>query len=325
MEKARSIEAGMESIIYDDSEEFKKVSLCTKLKLIFTNITIEPILVLHLWPSMMSNLTVQNLNLEKACRVNLGYDDVICDAMAIRNSSGYSDLEERSVQKLVASMNAYKSIIQSLIPSLFLLFMGSWSDRHGRRKPFILLPVVAEVIATLGFLVSVYFFYQLPIEFNSFFESVPSSLVGGWSGLFMGVFCYISGVTSVEERTVRMGAVTIFANISMSVGIAMSGIMYNQTGFYGVFFLSLSMYVCGVLYGYFRLKETPKKIEPENKKPFVKDFFDFRHVKETFRVALKKGKRNRRKRILAAMVLAMVVMGPIHGEFYIIWDYWAFY
>lgn len=314
MEKAKSVEAGMESIIYDDTEPQKQGSPCSKLKAVFSNITIEPILILHLWPSMMSNLTVQNLNLEKACRVNLAFDDAICNAMSVRNATGYSDIEERSVQKLVATMNAYKSVVQSLIPSLFLLFMGSWSDRHGRRKPFILLPVMAEVIATLGFLVSVYFFYQLPIEFNSFFEAVPSALVGGWSGLFMGVFCYISGVTSVETRTVRMGAVTIMANISMSVGIAMSGIMYNQTGFYGVFFLSLGMYICGVLYGYFRLKETPKKIKDEDKKGFVKDFFDLRHVKETFRVAMKKGKRNRRLRILASMILAMVVMGPIHGE-----------
>lgn len=162
MEKAKSVEAGMETIIYDEGEETGKRSLCSKLKVVFSNITIEPLLVLHLWPSMMSNLTVQNLNLEKACRVNLGYENAICNAMSIRNASGYSEMEERSVQKLVASMNAYKSIVQSIIPSLFLLFMGSWSDRHGRRKPFILLPVVAEVVATLGFWLACISFTSCP-------------------------------------------------------------------------------------------------------------------------------------------------------------------
>lgn len=276
-------------------------------------------MVLYVWPSVMAALTVQNLNLEKACRVNLAFEEGVCDAMAQRNHSGYTQQQEQNVQRLVASMNAYKNLIQSLLPTVMLVFLGSWSDRHQRRKPCIILPVIGDMCSTLGFLVSVYFFMELPVEFNCFFEAVPPAITGGWFVMFMGIFSYISGVSSVETRTLRIGAVNIFFNVSITIGIAMSGILYNKIGFYGVFSLGLCMYITGLVYALFRVKEEGVKAaadDDEKRKEigFCKDFFDLKHVKDTFRVVFKKGKRNRRKRVCILMVLVMVIIGPVHGK-----------
>lgn len=327
MEKSKSIEAGLQTlslsaeVVEEDPKSIPKYSLMEKIKLIFSNITVEPIMVLYVLPSVMSSLAIQNLSLEKACRVNLELNRTTCDAITVRNSTGYLESEEVAVQKLVASMNAWKNIVQSLLPSILLLFIGSWSDRHNRRKPCIILPIIGEIMASTGFIICTYFFYELPMEWNGISESLPPSITGGWFTMFVGVFSYISVLSSVETRTLRIGAVSLFSNVSVTIGIALSGILYREIGFYGVFSLALSMYTVALLYGCLTMKEakneTAKKIhedEEVKRKNFLMDFFDFEHVVETFRVAFKRGKRNRKARICTVMVLVMVVIGPLHGK-----------
>lgn len=61
-----------------------------KLRLVSNNITVEPILAAYIMPSVLSNLATQNLNLEKACRVNMAYGDEICDALTRRQTANYT-------------------------------------------------------------------------------------------------------------------------------------------------------------------------------------------------------------------------------------------
>lgn len=61
-----------------------------KLFRIIENITVEPIVGAYIMPSVLSNLATQNLNLEKACRVNMNYDQEICDALTRRETANYT-------------------------------------------------------------------------------------------------------------------------------------------------------------------------------------------------------------------------------------------
>lgn len=70
----------------------KKMSFREKLKYIFSNITVEPIVICYVMPSVLSSLATQNINLEKACRVNLNYGNEICDALSNRQTSNYTQL-----------------------------------------------------------------------------------------------------------------------------------------------------------------------------------------------------------------------------------------
>lgn len=275
----------------------------------------EPILFCYSWPSIMASIAVQNLNLEKACRVNLEYDKVICDAMAARNQSNYDAHEEEEVQKIVAGINGYKSIMQSILPAMVLLFLGSWSDRNSRRKPCMVLPFVGEIGAMLGSLVSLYFFYELPVEFNCFAEALPQGLGGGWFTIYVGVLAYVTQTSSVEDRTFRMGAVSVLVTISLGLGSTTSGILFNKLGFYGVFLLSIAMYATALIYIYFRIHdhEEGQQLDNTSSKGFIRDFFDLSHVKETVKIAFKKGPRNRKKRICAIMLLVIVTSAPFVG------------
>lgn len=292
-----------------------------KTKLIFENITVEPVMICYILPYIMSNLAVQNLNLDKACRVNLQYNSSVCDALTVRNLSGYTKDEEVEVQKLVATMAAWKSVIQSLVPSVIIMFFGSWSDRNNRRKPCIMLPIYGEASTVIGFLLCTYYFYELPMEVNGIAETVIPALTGGWFAVTMGVYAYVSTISSLETRTLRIGAVSMFTNVSVTIGMALSGVLLRQIGFYGVFSLALCIYAVALIYGQVTIKENnlnqTKSVEETcsaPKKNFFVDFFDPSHIKETLRVAFKNDVRNRKKRICTIMVLVMVIIGPLHGE-----------
>ncbi|XP_050557078.1 proton-coupled folate transporter [Spodoptera frugiperda] len=296
----------------------KKLTFTERLKLIKDNTTVEPIMACYVMPSVLASLAIQNLNLEKACRVNLNYSAEVCDALNLRQTENYT-LEEQAVQKLIASVAVWKNVVQTSIPVLLILFVGAWSDKTGKRKACIMLPIVGEFMACLGFIVNTYFF-NLPVEVSAFTEAIFPAITGGWFTNFIGVFSYIGDITTEENRTYRVGLVNMFMSLGYPIGSALSGVMLSWVGYYGVFSVSASLYLFSLIYGYKYLEDPKqravKKIEnKKDKKCFLREFFDFGLVLETFRVAFKQGPGNRRLRVCLLLIVVCVVFGPMHGEF----------
>ncbi|XP_055640590.1 solute carrier family 46 member 3-like [Toxorhynchites rutilus septentrionalis] len=296
-------------------------SLKEKLRYFKDNITVEPIVACYIMPSVLAGLATQNLNLEKACRVNLDYGETICDALTRRDTANYTH-EEEMVQQIVARMAGWKTVLQSALPCLLILFWGSWSDRHGRRKPCILIPIIGEFTTAIGLILCTYFEW-LPMEAAAVTEALFPALAGGWFTMFMGVFSYIADVTTTEERTLRIGIVNLCFSLGVPIGMAFSGILLKKIGFYGVFSISASLYLVAFFYGVFFLEEVDIVNEKERlkaqEKSVLADFFDKEHVVQTFRVAFKKGERQRRLRVIMLMIVVMVVIGPLHGEMSVIY------
>lgn len=91
--------------------------------------------------------------------------------------------EEIEIQKLVARMTGWKMAINSAIPCLVILFFGSWSDRHNRRKPCILVPLSGQIMMAFALLLCVYF-ENSPIEMAIFVEVFFPSITGNVHHLF---------------------------------------------------------------------------------------------------------------------------------------------
>lgn len=242
-----------------NSEEVKKQSkpkrttVKEKLMQIRSNITVEPIIACYIMSNVFSGLAVQNLNLEKACRVNLGYSDEVCSALNRRQTENYT-FEESEVQKLTASVQAWKNVVQTAFPCILVLFVGSWSDKTGKRKACILLPIVGEVLCCTSFILNTYFFYELPIEVTALSDLFPS-LTGGWITVCVGVFSYIGDVTTKEMRTFRVGVANLCMSLGIPIGMSLSGILLQQIGYYGIFLISNCLYLTSLIYGYIRLKD----------------------------------------------------------------------
>lgn len=309
-----------------DKSHLAGLSLLGKVAYLYRHMTVEPMIAWYIIGSVVASLATQNLNLEKACRVNLQFSDEVCRALERRETANYTR-EEAAVQQLVASMAIWKTLVQSSVPAILILFLGSWSDRRGRRKPCMLLPITGEFMTAIGLIICTYFFYELPMEVAGITEAIFPAMTGGWMTMFMAVFSYMGEITSLETRTLRIGIVNLCSSLSVPIGTAVSGILYKKIGYYGVFSLSASIYVLSFFYGYHKIREEKRPSQPATEKAvlaeelrrtglisFLRDFFDLQHIRETMAVAFKSGAHNRRKRVMLLMIVVIVVFGPMHGE-----------
>lgn len=205
-------------------------SFFQNIKFALTHITLEPLVFIYAVSSVLTHLSTTNLNLEKACRVHLQYNASVCDAMNQRDKFGYTENQEAEVQKVVSILAAFKSLCMGLFPSILVIFFGSWSDRHGRRKPVILVPIIGEGITCICLFLCSYFFYELPLVVNALSESIPISTTGGWFCLFVGIYSYASAISSEKNKTGRIGAFSLCMNIGITAGIFLSGFLIKLIG-----------------------------------------------------------------------------------------------
>lgn len=237
-------------------ESFEKRNYLEKLWLIKSNISVEPILAGLIIPSMLAKLAIQNLNLDKACRVRLNYTDEICDSLIERK--GNLTLYEGEVQKVISNIETWKSVVQTALPTILVIFMGAWSDRTGNRKLCILLPIFGEFLVCISNILSTYFFYEISIEVTMLLEALCPALTGGWVMVYLGVFSYISDITDEESRTFRVGLVNLCMTAGIPIGTALSGILLKIWGYYGIFLLSGTIYLVTFTYGCIYLKSKTK-------------------------------------------------------------------
>ncbi|XP_039748840.1 proton-coupled folate transporter-like isoform X2 [Pararge aegeria] len=300
-------------------EKPRKKTFKEKIAYIKDNITIEPVLMTYVVPGVLARLATQNLNLDKACRVNLKYGDKVCNALIAKEGTMYQK-EELLIQELIASMEAWKNFILTAIPSLLILFIGAWSDRTGNRKICVLLPIVGDLLMCLSNILNAYYFYELPVEVTMFFEALFPAITGGWITTYMGAFSYISEISSEETRTFRVGVANLCLTAGGPIGTALSGILLKHIGYYGVFTISSLLFCFSICHGFFYIKdpERPKTVKKEDEigiQGFLKSFFDVKHVKDTLAVAFKQGPNRRRIKSILVLCSIAFIYGPAYGEF----------
>ncbi|KAK9873127.1 hypothetical protein WA026_021362 [Henosepilachna vigintioctopunctata] len=287
--------------------------------IVITQITIEPALFLTMFTSVMYQLVVQNLYLEKSCRVEIGFEKSVCDAMTERNTSGYTQFQETEVQKMVSEMIALRTVIQGSFPLVVVIFAGSWSDRHNRRKPLVLLPIVGEILCCVFLLINSIFFYELPFIFTTLGDSIPFALLGGWSCLNNGIFSYVGAKYKDEEKTLRVGIMTACLMSGSLIGSSAGGFVYKMVGFVPFFSICIICFITAFLIVYIMLKD--EEVKPCKRVKFCQDIFSFKYIIDTLKTGFKSGPNKRRYKITAIMLVFLFVGGPYIGELYMNYMY----
>ena len=72
----------------------------------FYQITLEPVFFLFCLNSGLINISSQSLYLNKACKVNLGHNDTVCD-----NIQDYEEVQVET-QQYVSQIQAYNGMLQ---------------------------------------------------------------------------------------------------------------------------------------------------------------------------------------------------------------------
>lgn len=119
-------------------------------------------------------------------------------------------------------------------------FIGSWSDKRGRKFPLII-GLTGKLIYVLGLLLNIYYgrveyfnyFRKIlilkflfstekwPVEYIIYTATIPSSLTGVDIAIFASAFAYISDVSSIQNRTLRVTILDICYLVTFPTGIAL--------------------------------------------------------------------------------------------------------
>ncbi|XP_030760083.1 uncharacterized protein LOC115885344 [Sitophilus oryzae] len=268
-------------------------------------ITVEPLVACYQMALFLSKPALDNLEFEKSCRVNLGFNDTVCDNILSGNHENYV-LENDQVQTVISTMHSWQQPVQSFTPLVLVLFLGSFSDRHKLRKPFLLMPIVGELFGVTGCMLCAIFMHQLPLEFQGIMQKVIPSLFGGQTMLAMASTAYIADVSSVEMRTLRLGIVQIVLSVALPLVQSFSGIFYVNTGYVTVLSVTLMLNVIALSYGLFWIREPQKNKCQKWDKCILVDIFDPKHAKDTFNLVLKKDENDR------LLIWLMVLSGFIY-------------
>lgn len=229
----------------------------------FRNITIEPSLLMFLISAMIIMTASQNLNLEKACRVNLNFTDEICDSLKVQDISSQNEYE-RETQKLLASALTWRTYLSATIPCVIALFAGSFSDTTGHRKVFIIISVVGQMLIGVNNMINVYFFHQLRLEVLVFTEAIIESLSGGWCIVFLTAFAFISTITTDKTRTFRLGLISFSITVGFPIGMGISGVLLKNFGYYGCYGLTTILQFINMWYLILVVKD-PKRTKEQKK------------------------------------------------------------
>ncbi|XP_026320850.1 proton-coupled folate transporter-like isoform X2 [Hyposmocoma kahamanoa] len=278
-----------------------------------SKVTVEPFVICYILPSVLAGLAVQNLCLEKACLVNLGYDESTCRRIMQGRNENHT-AEEQNVQALVTGMTAWSFPLQTALPGILALFIGAWSDRTGNRKTFMVLPILGKLISVIGIILSTIFFLQVGMNETAVLEGLPPALAGGRVAMTMAVYSYVTDITSDAERTFRIGIITAILTLSRPVGLALSGIMTKRVGYNNVFMIACVFYLTGFIYIVVRLKEKTKKTVDGEKMHTIFSMFSIKDLVATVKVAFKSRQGSRRLQLLLILFAYMLMVGPVLGE-----------
>ncbi|XP_053614630.1 proton-coupled folate transporter-like [Plodia interpunctella] len=297
----------------------KTKNVFKKIKCFFRETTVEPCLFMYMLCTSLSSLVVQNMHLEKSCRVNFNFGEDICDRIRDLNTTGLEN-ELNQVQILVANVIAWKFPLQTAIPAVMVLFVGAWSDKYKKRKICILFPFTGEIVTNIGLLFATHYFKEISLIGTALIEALPAAFTGSYIIIFMGMYSFMADRTTVENRTFRLGIVTIFVSFGTPTGTVLSGILLRALGYYGVFSLLIVLHSLSFLYGLFRLEDivnedeitSNHEVAESRVKRVFRSVFDL--VGSTILVALRPRASNGRFQIFIVIVLYLLMVGPLYGD-----------
>ena len=272
-------------------------------------ITVEPVELLYVLMFTTSNVVRDNLFLDKVCLLDLDYSKEACYNLThgIKTNKSISD----DVQNHATDLEVIDGILVAIPAVLFSLFVGAWSDANGR-KAVLIWPFVGNILSFIFYIINYYWFEDIPTLF--LLLGSVAGLTGGYVVLNIGLYGYISDITSTENRTMRLSILNgVFSagyvigiyffksqngqNFHLKAGIIYSkflgttlgGKLYKAFGnYYLNFGISIAFGILGLLYALFITKESIQKPPDENNPEETRRaFFDFKNVGESLQVAFK--------------------------------------
>jgi len=283
-----------------------------KLFKFFSYVTIEPSMFLISLGFSFEGVFVDNLWIDKVCLNQLNYSKEMCQSL----DSGNYTSQQDDVQKWVTTYKMYAQMIET-IPVLFsIILLGAWSDRRGRKLPYII-PQFGYLLKVLSYIINSYFWYLPPwclliVEF-------PYGMCGSMVGMFFTAYAYFADSTSQRSRTSRFGILAVMFELAMPIGKYVGVIIYSKYGYLGVFCIALICNSLSILYSFLCLKDIhPQNINDQhNENDSIKTLFSTTKIKNQMTVSFKHRENNNRARLFGNLAVILLSLLTFGGDTYL--------
>ncbi|XP_025199265.1 proton-coupled folate transporter-like, partial [Melanaphis sacchari] len=192
------------------------------------HVSVEPVVLFYFVTKVFSMNLSTSLLLYKACD----------PTGATTSHVGSKCPDETAAQHVVAPIIGWKSLVQNLVPIALVMTAGTWSDRHGRRRPLIALPIVGQVLADALSLYCTVVWSVSP-ALTATAQAAALSLTGGQAMLFNGINSYVADTTTEEWRTFKYGMVGGTLAVTGILGMLAYGFVMNNMGFVAAYVVSI--------------------------------------------------------------------------------------
>ncbi|XP_034190594.1 putative peptidoglycan muropeptide transporter SLC46 isoform X2 [Osmia lignaria lignaria] len=265
-------------------------------------VSVEPTMWLYMMAFMITSVVEQAFFVYKSCRVDHGYSEEVCARL------NDNETIKAKVQVTVSEFHQWNNIAGHVVPIILALFFGNWSDRRGRKLPMIL--------GLLG-----KFVYSFMVVINSMVDSwnlntvvytasLPMGMLGGDVAIFGSCFAYISDISSVQQRTLRITILDIVYLSTMPTGVALGSYLYTKVAnsSYSIMFtINASLLALAIIYSIIRLKwQTLPQQQPLSGTNLLTDFFDKKHVVATMKTMTRRRPNHGKLRLWLLLTIMML-------------------
>lgn len=253
------------------------------------NLQVELFVFTYMFGYSISMTTNTNLFMERACLVNFNHSRDVCF-----NLTSYQHVLDE-VQAESNNMSLYGTLISMLPGAVYAMFVGSWSDKYGRKSPLIV-AVIGSLFQDTIFLFFVYF-DTLKVQYF-LLSFVPVALTGGMISFLGMVYSMQSDKTHVSKRTIKYAILEGFFFISIPISGLASGQIFKYYGYIPVYGSALIIHVISLAFALIYINDDRPGLTRASFYTKMSDFFAMESVKDNFKTCMKKRENKQRAQIL---------------------------
>ncbi|XP_043914867.1 proton-coupled folate transporter-like [Protopterus annectens] len=221
--------------------------MCNIIQKMRTLITVEPVMFLYMTGTFLLTPAYQQLILFKVCGEMYSENTEVCadlqnhqeESTAVQSKASYIMLIYMSVVSLL-----------SVIPAIFL---GSWSDRAGRKLGMCIPSIFSAVSGGLFIAIA-----ELP-EIGVYWTIVNAAIIGisgSHVAVFLSVFSYLADISDGSALTTRIGIAEAMIYFGGTVGFLLGGTLLQYYSFTHAFGVFCGCHILAVIYVICWLKES---------------------------------------------------------------------
>jgi len=217
----------------------------------FQEVSVEPVLFLYMLSTFTQYSVFQDLVYSRVCLEK--YEPIVCGDLYPINQN--SNQEVLDYVQGTASQWILLATASTIIPSILIsVYLGSWSDRFGRKWPVAIPPLGGALGSLLYIFIATV--PTVPVGYICV-ASLLTGLTGGFTSCMMSCATYISSTTMETQRTMRLSRLEAMTFLGGTLGPFVSGVFLSLATQGYAFLFMMGLYLAGFFYVALFVPEIP--------------------------------------------------------------------